>query len=62
MVRRPIKFTSVNNDVSRRSMNYIDVSNYEYVNEVNTFDESISDAIYECVRESRDLVYRGAPC
>ncbi len=36
-------------------MNDIDVSNYEYGNDVNTFAESISDAIYECVRENRDL-------
>ncbi len=30
-------------------MNDIDVSNYEYGNDVNTFAESISDTIYECV-------------
>lgn len=61
MVRRPIKFTSVDN-VFYRDFNAIDVSNYKYINDVNTFAKNISSAIYMCVRErSADLVRLTVP-
>ena len=50
-LRRPIKFTSIDNDAFRFIMNGLDVSNYKDFDDVYIFAPNIYNTLYECATD-----------
>ena len=50
----PLRFFQVIHDTFLVNVNSLDVSNYENVNDVNSFAQNISIVLYECARSRRE--------